>query len=268
MRATEIRSCYIGPEISPEQFIPEHFFLYIAKGLIHGYDGNKKQTLQAGEYCLVIKNRLASYNKEKVNNEFEKVVIVFDEVFLKKFQEKYKATATDFKTSKAFLQLEKSGLVPNFIHSLLPYYNHSGKIDKAFADVKREELLIILLQNQPDLAGIFFDYGIPEKINLEAFMNRNFKFNVSIQRFAYLTGRSLSAFKRDFKQTFNETPNRWLIQKRLQEAHFLIDKKKQKPSEIYLELGFEDLSHFSFAFKKQFGLSPAELAGRKKKTSC
>ena len=32
MRATEIKSCYIGPEISPEQFIPEHFFLYLAKG--------------------------------------------------------------------------------------------------------------------------------------------------------------------------------------------------------------------------------------------
>lgn len=28
MRATEIKSCYIGPEISPEQFIKEHFFLY------------------------------------------------------------------------------------------------------------------------------------------------------------------------------------------------------------------------------------------------
>ncbi len=56
MRATEIKSCYIGPEISPEQFVTEHFFLFIAKGLIHGYDGNKKQTLGAGEYSLVIKN--------------------------------------------------------------------------------------------------------------------------------------------------------------------------------------------------------------------
>lgn len=267
MKANEIRSCYIGPEISPEQFIPEHFFLYIAKGLIHGYDGNKKQTLQAGEYCLVIKNRLARYNKEKANNEFEKVIVVFDEAFLKRFQEKHKtipiAGGAAFKTPAAFLPLEKATLVPGFIQSLLPYYNRSGKIDKAFADVKREELLIILLQSQPDLATILFDYGIPEKINLEAFMNRNFTFNVSIQRFAYMTGRSLSAFKRDFKQIFHETPNRWLVQKRLQEAHFLIDKKKKRPSEIYLDLGFEDLSHFSYAFKKQFGQTPTELADRR-----
>jgi len=160
MRATEIKSCYIGPLISPEQFIAEHFFLYLAKGKINGYDGNKKQTLNAGEYCLVIKNRLARYNKEKTENEFEKVVIIFDEVFLKKFQEKHKTTSAKFKSEKAFLKLEKSELIPNFIQSLAPYYNRSGKIDKSFADIKREELLIILLKNQPELAGVFFDYGI------------------------------------------------------------------------------------------------------------
>lgn len=262
MKVTDIRSCYIGPEISPEQFIAEHFFVYLAKGKINGYDGNKNQTLHAGEYCLFIKNRLARYKKEKTGNEYEKVVIIFDEVFLKNFQEKHKPTAVKFKSENAFLKLDNSEWLLNFIQSLTPYYNRSGKIDKAFEDIKREELLIILLKNQPELAGIFFDYGIPEKINLEAFMNKNFKFNVSIQRFAFMTGRSLSAFKRDFKEVFNETPNRWLVQKRLQEAHFLIDKKNKKPTDIYLELGFEDLSHFSYAFKKQFGYAPTELSNK------
>jgi AraC-like DNA-binding protein len=27
-------------------------------------------------------------------------------------------------------------------------------------------------------------------------------------------------------------------------------------SDVYLDVGFENLSHFSFAFKKQFGYSP------------
>jgi len=132
--------------------------------------------------------------------------------------------------------------------------------------LKREELLLILLKLQPELSGILFDFGKPEKINLKEFINRNYKFNVSLERLAFMTGRSLSAFKRDFKEIFNEAPNRWLIQKRLQEAHFLIEKKNKKPSDIYLELGFEDLSHFSFAFKKEFGMSPTELTEQKKKT--
>nr|WP_317166845.1 AraC family transcriptional regulator [Chitinophaga eiseniae] len=133
--------------------------------------------------------------------------------------------------------------------------------------MKREELLLILLQKQPDLAGVFFDFGIPQKINMEEFMNKNFTFNVSIERFAFHTGRSLSAFKRDFRAIFNDTPNHWLVKKRLQEAYFLIDKKNPKSSDIYLELGFETLSHFSYAFKKEFGQTPTELADPKAKTA-
>jgi AraC family transcriptional regulator, exoenzyme S synthesis regulatory protein ExsA len=264
MSAMDIKSCYIGPEISPEEFIPEHFFLYIAKGMINGYDGDKKHSLHAGEYCLVRKNHLARYNKQRKNNEFEKVVIIFDEAFLKKFGEKYKIAKAEFESAEAFIHLDQDELIPNFIHSLIPYYTGFGKIDPAFADIKREELLVILLQLKPGLAGLFFNYDEPEKINLKEFMNRNYKFNVGIGRFAYLTGRSLSGFKRDFREIFNDTPNHWLVQRRLQEAHFLIDKKNKKPSEIYVDLGFEDLSHFSFAFKKRFGLTPTELTEQNK----
>src|SRR5690606_31211814 len=164
-----------------------------------------------------------------------------------------------------FIHIPKNELLTNFVHSLIPYYNANGKIDETFADLKREELLLILLKLKPELSGLFFDYGIPDKINLEAFMNKNFMFNVNIERFAYLTGRSLSAFKRDFKIIFNETPNRWLVKRRLQEAYFLIEKKDKKPSDIYLDLGFETLSHFSTAFKKQFGISPTELTELNKK---
>lgn len=259
---TDIRSCYIGPEISPEQFVPEHFFLYIAQGAIHGYDGEKKYTLRAGEYCLVRKNQLTRYNKQKENGAFEKVVIIFDEVFLKSFQEKHQYTAGKISPQEAFLRLRRNERVPNFVRSLAPYYTGAGKIDPAVADAKREELLLILLQLQPSLAGVLFDFAQPQKLNLEAFMNRNFKFNVHIGRFAYLTGRSLSAFKRDFREVFHDTPSRWLVRKRLQEAHFLIEKKNKKPSDIYLELGFEDLSHFSYAFKKHFHYAPSEVGKR------
>jgi len=267
MSATGIKPSFNEPEISSEQFIPEHVFLYVTKGAVRCYDGNKSYTFKSGEYFLARKNRLARYHSEKGDAEFEKIVFCFEEEFIKYFQEKYKLETTKFISTDTFVKINLTELIPEFIRSLKPYSDSLGKIDQAFEDVKYEELLIILLKNQPEFAGIFFDYGIPQKINLEEFMNRNYKFNVSIQRFAYLTGRSLSAFKRDFKTTFNETPDHWLVQKRLQEAYFLIDKKNKKPSEIYLDLGFEDLSHFSFTFKKLFGLTPTQLTGQKKNIS-
>jgi len=259
MNTNKIVSCYLGPEISPEQFIAEHFFLYLAQGKIEGYDGYKKYTMKAGECCIVRKNHLARYSKQKDNGHFEKVVIVFDEAFLKDYQQTHNVVSVEQQQIGAFLLLKSNPLIPAFLQSLMPYYQEGGKVNDIFSKVKREELLLILLQSNPELSGILFNFGAPQKLNLEAFMNRNYKFNISIGRFAYLTGRSLSAFKRDFTAIFSDTPSRWLVQKRLQEAHFLISKKGKKPSDVYLELGFEDLSHFSFSFKKKFGFNPSNL---------
>lgn len=257
--ATTITSCYLGPQISPENFVTEHFFLYLVKGKMTGYDGNKYSTLEEGECCLVRKNHLARYNKQKQNDEFEKVVVVLDEAFLKRCQEKYQFAITKSDKGDAFLKLKPDVLIPNFLQSLPPYYHGKGKIDPYFADVKREELLLILLKTNPELYAILFDFTEPSKINLEEFMNRNFRFNVSLERFAYMTGRSLSTFKRDFEKIFSDTPSHWLMQKRLQEAYFLLEKTGKKVTDTYLEVGFEDLSHFSFAFKKQFGVAPSEV---------
>ncbi len=136
------------------------------------------------------------------------------------------------------------------------------QLEEDFEDLKYEELLIILLKIQPELAGILFDFRKPGKIDLEAFMNHNFKFNVSLERFSSLTGRSLSAFKRDFKAIYTESPSRWLVRKRLEEAYFLLAQKSKKPSDIYVDLGFESLSHFSTAFKKLYGQTPTEIIGK------
>ncbi|WP_118973837.1 helix-turn-helix domain-containing protein [Taibaiella koreensis] len=259
MKITEIKSCFVGPMISPEQFIAEHFFLFLAKGIMNGYDGNKHYILKPGESCIVRKNRLARYNKVKVNDAFEKVIIFFDEAFLKDFQRTHRISFEQHRSKDAFIRLKRDKLIDSFLLSLEPYYNPSGNISPVFSDLKREELLLILLQLHPGLSDILFDFGIPGRLDLEAFMQQHYRFNVSMERFAFLTGRSLSAFKRDFKKLFNETPNRWLIQRRLQEARFLIEEKKQRPTDIYLDLGFEDLSHFSFAFKKAFGISARDL---------
>ena len=125
--------------------------------------------------------------------------------------------------------------------------------------LKVKEGVKLLLLAIPALRNFLFDFSDPYKINLEKFMLNNFRFNVPIERFALLTGRSLAAFKRDFQKTFDTSPRHWLQEKRLTEAKYLIETKHQKPSAIYLELGFESLSHFSHSFKKKFGKAPTEL---------
>ncbi|MEJ0031633.1 MAG: AraC family transcriptional regulator [Bacteroidota bacterium] len=59
---------------------------------------------------------------------------------------------------------------------------------------------------------------------------------------------------------YGKTPGKWLVHKRLQAAYFLIKERHKNASEIYLDLGFEDLSHFSYAFKKEFGQAPSRVS--------
>jgi len=260
MKVKNIQSCPIGPEISPEQFISEHFFIYLLKGTMKAYDGNKNYSINPGDYYIARKNHLIRYTKYKDEGQFEKIIITLDEPFLKKFLERYPQHAAPVDNTDAFIFLKENNLFKSYIHSLEPYYLGDLELEETFADIKREELLLIIVKSDPALAGILFNFSTPQKIGLEAFMNHNFRFNVSLERFAFMTGRSLSSFKRDFVHTFGVTPGNWLKKKRLDEAYFRISRQNQKPSDVYLEVGFEDLSHFSFVFKKEFGKSPSEIA--------
>ncbi|AYB30985.1 helix-turn-helix domain-containing protein [Chryseolinea soli] len=264
MKETAISACYISPSPSTEQFIPDHCFMYLVSGAMLVYDGSKEYKLAPGHYGIGRRNHLAKYTKQTINGAFKKIYILFEQEFLVAFNDSYRFLPRGKKTVDAIMPLKKNELVENFVRSLMPYFNEKGVIEKDFLNIKRTELLLILLKANPELADILFDFGDPEKIDLEKFMNRNYKFNVSIERFAYLTGRSLSAFKRDFEKIFKATPSHWLVQKRLEEAHYLIDKKHKRPSDVYLDLGFENFSHFSFAFKKLFGHPPTQLNKAKK----
>ncbi|WP_225321399.1 helix-turn-helix domain-containing protein [Rhizosphaericola mali] len=122
-----------------------------------------------------------------------------------------------------------------------------------------EEALTILRTLDKNIDNLLADFSEPYKINLSDFMEENFMFNMPLEKFGYLTGRSIATFNRDFRKTFHTTPQKWLTQKRLELAHYQIAEKHQKPAEVYLESGFENLSHFYFAFKKHFGYAPTEI---------
>src|ERR1700754_1344957 len=143
--------------------------------------------------------------------------------------------------------------------SLMPYLDGKNDISTVLTTHKVKEAIMILLETNPELKDVLFDFSEPGKIDLEAYMTENYKFNVDINRFAYLTGRSLATFKRDFERIFNTSPNRWLQQQRLNDAYYLIKEKGFRSSDVYLEVGFKDLSHFSFAFKKVYGIAPSKL---------
>ncbi|WP_055562929.1 helix-turn-helix domain-containing protein [Hymenobacter sp. AT01-02] len=162
--------------------------------------------------------------------------------------------------SSGLLLFPKSSLLQSLFASLLPYLELEYRLPEKLLQVKVAEVMEILRSLNPQCDAVLADFTEPGKTNLVEFMEANYMFNISLAKFSYLTGRSLTTFKRDFKKAFQLSPQRWLTQKRLALAHYQLAEKKRKPVELYLEVGFENLAHFSYAFKKQFGYPPTALA--------
>lgn len=254
-------SCYFTRYRIGEQFVPEHAIGYVVSGAFEVNDNNGPITYNAGGVYFCRRNQLAKFVKQPgETGEYRSVSIYFDQDTLRNFSLEYGYSAGKPLHTPAFITLTGHTVLRNYMESLRNYEDVLKKETSGnLLAIKQKEALILLLQAQPELKNVLFDFSEPGKIDLEAFMNRNFHFNVDLSRFAYLTGRSLSTFKRDFEKIFHTTPSRWLLQKRLQEAYYLIREKRRIASDIYLDLGFEDLSHFSFAFKKQYGVAPSMI---------
>lgn len=218
-------------------------------------------SMGAGEMLLIGKNQLGMLTKTPGGGgSYETIVISLQEDLMRKIALEEKLESGGKYIGLPNLLIPSNEFLQGYFHSIVPYARSSGaSMTDEMGILKVKEGVKLLLLAMPVLRSFLFDYSEPYKINLEKFMLNNFQFNVPVVKFAQLTGRSLAGFKRDFQKTFALPPRQWLLSKRLDMAKFLIENKHQKPSAIYLDLGFESLSHFSHTFKKKFGLAPSEL---------
>ncbi|ASW73909.1 AraC family transcriptional regulator [Chryseobacterium piperi] len=253
-------ACYSSRMRDGEQFIPQHVFSYQIAGKLIYNNGENEYVFDEGSFRLTRRNTLIKFNKiPPENGEYQNISVFIDQAMLKSLSMEYDYKATKNHSSEPAFHIPSNELLSAYLESLKPYDQLDKPGNEMLKNLKLKELVVLLLETHPFLKDILFDFTEPGKIDLESFMNRNFRFNVSLERFAYLTGRSLSTFQRDFEKTFASKPRKWLQQKRLQEAYYLIKEKGVSASDVYLEVGFQNLSHFSFAFKKMFGLPPSQV---------
>lgn len=236
-----------------------HSLVRIISGEMRVVQAEKSYTFGAGDTLLFPRNQLSAVIKRPQNGRpYKAVVLGLTTERLKEFyrKNKFQLTRSPAHTTRLF---DPHPLLESFFASLLPYFELENELPLNIASLKMEEAISILRSIDNSIDNLLADFTEPGKINLAEFMEKHYMFNMSMEKFGYLTGRSLSTFIRDFKKSFHSTPQRWLTKKRLELAHYQLAEKKRKPADIYLEAGFENLSHFSYAFKKHFGYSPTEL---------
>jgi AraC-like DNA-binding protein len=259
-RPNILYSCYTQKNREGEQFVPEHVFGYQLSGTLDITLGGTPYALTEGTFSFFRKNQLARFIKQPPpGGEFRSVSVFLDQEALHEISDEHNLKMDKPYSGDGGMILKPNALFKNYMDSLSPYIDGQREFSPILTKLKVKEAVMILLESNPALKDVLFDFSAPGKIDLEAYMNEHYKFNVDTSRFAYLTGRSLATFKRDFEKVFHTSPNRWLQQKRLNDAYYLIKEKGWRSSDVYLEVGFKDLSHFSFAFKKTYGIAPSRL---------
>ncbi|GGH03348.1 helix-turn-helix domain-containing protein [Pedobacter zeae] len=253
-------SCYEQNSREGENYVEHHTLQFQVTGTLTLFDGKESYLSQKGGFQLVRRNQLMKFFKRPEKNEpFQSLSIYLSLDFLRSFAREQAIKVESQAVYPPVVNLYKNDLLDSYLQSV-QVYAHSNEIqDSAIVNAKLKEGLLLILKRNPEVAQILFNFSEPYKIDLQSFMEENFMFNVQIDRFAYLTGRSLAAFKRDFKQEFGVPPGRWLTKRRLEEAHKILSGTHKTASEIYIDLGFEDLSHFSHAFKRQYGIPPSGM---------
>jgi AraC family transcriptional regulator, exoenzyme S synthesis regulatory protein ExsA len=159
---------------------------------------------------------------------------------------------------KSAARVENDTALSAFFQSMRTYFSGREKPSEPLLRLKLKELIVGILTSgrNPALAAYFRTMELNESPSVAEMMELNFRYNLSLDEYAKLCHRSLSAFKRAFRAQYRAAPGHWLRRKRLDYAAGLLRGSKLSVTEIAFESGFEDVSHFSRVFKDQFRVPP------------
>ncbi|WGQ09113.1 AraC family transcriptional regulator [Pedobacter gandavensis] len=156
----------------------------------------------------------------------------------------------------AFLKFQQTLYITEYINGLIKLIKKGLPVSSALLLHKLEELFLVLMESFPTQLFQIFMSGVSDNTNrLREIVETNIIKNLTLTELAFLANRSLATFKRDFKKEYNVSPGKYIRERKLDTAQHQL-KGGASVNEIYLQLGYDNVSNFAAAFKKRFGLSP------------
>jgi transcriptional regulator GlxA family with amidase domain len=89
-----------------------------------------------------------------------------------------------------------------------------------------------------------------------AFVEANIDSSIRVGDLARIVLLSTSHFCRAFKQTFGETPLRYVTRRRMRRAQDIMLCSRDSLAKIAIDCGMCDQAHFSRVFRKIVGVNP------------
>lgn len=242
-------------------YYPSNVLLYVQEGQLSLQLNEQLNVVPKGSFALIRKYTQGECFKTWGEGETcaRMVAFVLQDEFLQKVIQNVQVKSDSLEQINQVVHLPYNALLKGLMDSIWAYVEGRLQLDRPMVELKTMEALMAIAKSRPDLLSVLKEYATPERADLESFMQYNFMYNIPLEKLARMTGRSLSTFNREFKALYQQSPHKWIKQQRLEMAKRLLVQTSKMPSDIYLEVGFEDLAHFSRSFKMHFGKNPSEI---------
>lgn len=238
-------------------------FIYVLGGKKKWITGKDEYIATGGEAIFV---KRGAYTAHKYfDEEFCCLLIFVSDDFIRKVLSKYPrdyfpAGNEVGINSDTILRMDMDASLEAYFYSVLSYFPKSVTPPKDLLTIKFEELILNIMTHasNQELKSYFLSIRDTGKVSIRQIMERFFTHNMSLEEYARLCARSLSAFKEDFQAVYKMPPGKWLTAKRLDYAKLLIETTDEPIGDIAFKSGFRNTSHFIRIFKEAYGKPPLQ----------
>jgi AraC-like DNA-binding protein len=246
--------------------ITKSMFAIILKGrkIIHTECGDI--SISSREMFFAQRGAYLLSERMNIDGEYQSLIFFIDDTYLQEFTIRNRELIVRSKSSQqvhsGIYKIAKSPLLSMWVDSVLPVFHSDYSNRKQILNAKLEELLQLLMntEKRDQLVDFLYAFQYPKKRNLKMYMEENFMFSLTLEEFAMQSGRSLTAFKKEFKEVFKlSSPKKWINAKRLERAHMLLSNTEMTVTDVCYETGFENISHFIKLFSERYGMTPKKL---------
>ncbi len=152
-------------------------------------------------------------------------------------------------------QKEVIDIIKNINHVTFEFYQ--GKHKEYYLATQLVQFMYYLLLQSDQEDNTLQDYHHSLQKCL-AFIHLHYQENISLEEIASYGNMSVGHCGRLFMQVLQTTPYEYLINYRIKKSLELLGKEKKAISQIAIEVGFNDVSHFIQSFKKRMNITPKQ----------
>ncbi|MGO4291584.1 helix-turn-helix domain-containing protein [Chitinophaga sp. RAB17] len=257
-----VESCTHTVNNRGSMYLEEHMLLFVKQGTNVLKDGRTEFVVRKNEMVFLKKATLVEYHKTgdaDQDNLYISLMFFLKDEFLQDFIKMANIKSVHTEEKVRILVKPVNERLLRFFESIEPYFNEPENIDAGLIKIKILELLYDISGADKNLLQQLLQMKQPVRTEIPEIMENNYTNPVSLAELAYLSGRSLASFKRDFQSIYNVAPSEWIRNKRLAKAKEMLENTSMAVSDVCYTLGFENPAHFSRIFKEHFGYSPSNL---------